>query len=172
MTTGVIRTKGTRLYFATPLDASSSDSDGVTIKYVACATGIAGLGGPADQIDTTCLGSTEREFVQGMANPGQITVPFNAIPASGSQQALWDLFADGRNVSFMIVCSDAVDAGNVPVSVDSDDRLISAGSTTAEFLAYVSDMAIDIQTNEIVRGTLTLQRSGAVAWDWPTATLT
>ena len=58
-------------------------------------------------------------------------------------------------------------AGTLPTSVDSDDRLVSAGSTTAEFLGYVSDVTIDIQTNEIVRGSLVIQRSGAVAWDWP-----
>jgi len=58
----------------------------------------------------------------------------------------------------------------VPVAVDSSQRLVSAGPTTAEFLGYVSDVTIDVQTNEIVRGSLIVQRSGAIAWDWPTVT--
>ena len=118
MTTGTIRTKGTRLYFATPTDASSQDADGITIKYVACATGIQGLGGAADQIDTTCLSSEEREYVQGMANPGQITVPFNVIPSAGSHQALFALKDSGDVISWMVAFSDAVAANTVPVAVD------------------------------------------------------
>ena len=170
MTTGTIRTKGTRLYFASPLLASNDDADGVVIKYVACATGITGLGGAADQIDITCLSSEEREYVQGMANPGQITVPFNVIPSSESHQALFALKDAGTQISWMVCFSDAVAAGDVPTAVDSDQRLVSAGSTSAEFLGYVSDVTLDVQTNEIVRGTLIIQRSGAIVWDWPVAT--
>lgn len=170
MTAGTIRTKGTRLYFASPLLASNDDADGVVIKYVNCATGIQGLGGAADQIDITCLDSAEREFSQGMANPGQITVPFNIIPSLEAHQALFALYSGGNTISWMICFSDAVDAGDVPVAVDSDQRLVSTGPTTAEFLGYVSDVNLDIQTNEIVRGTLVIQRSGAVVFDWPAAT--
>lgn len=170
MTTGTIRTKGTRLYFATPTDASSDDPDGVTIKYVLCATGVQGLGGAADQIDISCLESQEREYVQGMANPGQVTVPFNMIPSAGSHQALMALQASGAVIGWMVTFSDAVTAGTVPVSIDSNGRLVSTGPTTAEFLGYVSDVTIDVQTNEIVRGNLIVQRSGAIEWDWPAVT--
>lgn len=171
MTTGTVKTKGTRLYFATPLDASSDDSDGVTIKHVNCATGIQGLGGAADQIESTCLDSLEHEYEQGMPNPGQVTIPFNVIPAAGSHQALFALKDAGSICSWMVCLSDAVSAGDIPISVDSDLRLVSAGPTTAEFLGYVADVSIDIQTNEIVRGTLLVQRSGAIAWDWPDITI-
>lgn len=170
MTAGTLRTKGTRLYFATPTDASSQDADGITIKYVLCATGVQGLGGAADQVDITCLDSAEREYVQGMANPGQVTVPFNMIPSAGSHQALLALQASGDVISWMIAFSDATTAGTVPVAVDSSQRLVSAGPTTAEFLGYVSDVTIDVQTNEIVRGSLVVQRSGAINWDWPAVT--
>lgn len=168
MTTGVVQTKGTRLFFATPLAASSSDADGVVILKVACPTGIQGLGGAANQIDTTCLDSVEMEYARGMLNPGQITVPINFIPRSEAHQALVALREDGSTISWMIVFSDQ---SGSPSSVDSNSRLVSPGETTAEFLAYVADFNIDIATNEIVRATLTLQRSGAVEWDFPTADL-
>jgi hypothetical protein len=32
--------------------------------------------------------------------------------------------------------------------------------------AYIADVTIDVATNEIVRGTMVLQRSGAVTWNW------
>ncbi len=170
MTTGTIATKGTRLYFADPLLASNDDADGVVIKYVNCATGVQGLGGAADQIDITCLDSTEREYNQGMANPGQITVPFNVIPTAESHQALFALKDGGNVISWMVVFSDAKALGYLPTAVDSDQRLVSAGATSAEFLGYVADVTIDVQTNEIVRGQLVIQRSGSINWDWPAAT--
>lgn len=159
MTAGTIETKGTRLYFA------KSDSE---ILKVACPTGITGLGGPADQIETTCLDSIEKEYVRGMLNPGKISVPINLIPRSASHQALLDLKDSGDIVSFMIVLSDQT---GEPTISSSDGRLESPGATTFEFLAYVDDVNVDITTNEIVKGTVTLQRSGAVVRDMPTADL-
>lgn len=158
MTTGTILTQGTRLFFAL------SDSE---ILKVACPTGITGLGGAGDQIDTTCLDSEEREFARGMLNPAAITVPINFIPASAAHQALIALRESGALVSWMIAMSDNT---GTPSTLDSNSRLISPGPTTAEFLAYVADLNVDIATNEIVRATVTLQRSGAVEWDFPAAT--
>lgn len=158
MTTGTITTKDTRIYFANP---TSSDAE---ILRVLCATGINGLGGPADQIDITCLDSDEREFVAGMANPGAVTVPINVIRDSAAHHALEELQASGETVSFMIVASDQ--PGDPTLS---DGRLVSPGPTSVEFLGYVSDFNIDIGINEIWRGTVTIQRSGARNFDWPAA---
>lgn len=169
MTEGVIRTQGTRLYFADPTSASSSDPDGVVIRYVACATGITGLGGQSPQINTSCLDSAEDEFQAGRNSPGQVNVPFNVIPRSAAHQALIDLDEAKTVISWMVVLSDA--QLTPPTSVDADSRLVSAGPTTVEFLGYVSDLQIDVQDNEIVRGTLVLQRSGAKVWDLPAADL-
>lgn len=159
MTEGVIKTQGTRLFFA----VSASE-----ILKVACPTGANGLSGARGQIDTTCLDSVEMEKVGAMLDPGQVTIPINFIPRSASHQALIDLRESGELISWMVVLSDQA---GTPSSVDSNDRLVSPGATTGEFLAYVSDFAIDVATNEIVRATLTLQRSGAVAWDFPSADL-
>ena len=160
MTTGVLETKGTRLFFG---DVENSSS----IYLVACPTGITGLGGAADQIDTTCLSSTEREYRQGLPNPGQLSVPINFIPQSASHQALIDLKEAGTTVSWMIALSDYTGAG--PTTFDSNGRLVSPGETTAEFFGYVADFTFDLALNEIARGTLTIQRSGAVNWDLPVA---
>lgn len=161
MTQGTVLTKGTRLYFAVP--GSSSE-----IHKVACPTGITGLGGAADQIDSTCLDSEEREYRPGMPNPGPVSVPINFIPGSASHQALVGLKESGETTSFMVVLSDQEDA---PDQLDSNGRLVSPGPTSFEFLGYVADFNIDVATNEIVRATVTIQRSGAVQYDWPAADL-
>lgn len=159
MTQGVIKTQDTDLYFA----VAASD-----IYKVACATGVTGLGGAADQIDTTCLDSVEREYARGMLNPGQVSVPINFIPRSAAHQALVALKDSGETVSWMIVLSDQAGA---PSTLDTDGRLVSPGATTVEFLAYVADFTVDVAINEIVRATLTLQRSGALVWNFPSADL-
>lgn len=157
---GTIKTKNTRLYFA----VSASE-----IHFVNCATGIQGLGGPATRIDETCLDSPEMEYSQGLRDPGQVNVPINFKPGSASHQALIALAESGDEISFMIVGSDQYPGA--PTSVDSDGRLVSPGASTAEFIAYVADIEVDIQTNEIWRGTVQLQRSGSVVWDLPSASL-
>jgi len=53
--------------------------------------------------------------------------------------------------------------------LDSNDELVAPASplrTSISFRGYVSDLNIDIATNEIVRGTLTIQRSGSVMPYW------
>lgn len=159
MTVGTLATKDTRLFFAVSESA---------IHKVACATGISGLGGARDQIDITCLDSDEREYSGGFRNPGQLSVPINFIPRSASHQALLDLVEAGTTISWMIVFSDQTGS---PTNVDSEGHLDSPGATTAEFMGYAADFAVDVATNEIVRGTLTVQRSGMVAWTKPTADL-
>lgn len=159
MTQGVLTTKGTKLWFA------KSDSE---VLNVACATGITGLGGAADQIDQTCLSSEEREYARGMLNPGQITVPINLIPRSASHQALLALRESGETISWLIALSDSV---ATPTIATSDGRLESSDPTTFEFLGYVADFNIDVTVNEIVRATLTIQRSGAVVSNLPAADL-
>lgn len=134
-----------------------------TIVKFACPTGITGLGGATDQIDTTCLGNNERTYVQGLANPGQVSVPFNFDPTQASHQILFDLKEAGNNLDWLIGLSDGT---NQPTLNSVDEFVAPTSRTSAEFVAYISDVNIDIATNEIVRGTLTLQRSGAVTWNF------
>jgi hypothetical protein len=155
MTTGTLKTQGTELFFVN--EFSSSDSE---VVKVACPTGITGLGGAADQLDDTCLDSTERTFKRGLGNPGAVNVPFNFIPTNLSHQDLLDMKEDGLNRDWMIGFSD----GTADPTLVGEVLTAPASRTSARFNAYVADVTIDIATNEIVRGTLVLQRSGAVDW--------
>jgi len=165
MTIGTIKTQGTELFL---IDNVTSTSD-VLLKF-SCPTGITGLGGAADQLEDTCLdNTTDKTYKRGLGNPGQVSVPFNFIPSNaGHQSVIDDIKADGRVLKWLIGFSDGTAAPTVTAGAFTPP----ANRTSAEFDAYVADVNIDVATNEIVRGTLTLQRSGAVEWNWlgPTPT--
>lgn len=153
-----IKTQGTHLYF---IDTVSS-SDPAVVK-LHCPTGITGLGGPSTQIDTTCLDDFDRTFAKGLGNPGEVSVPFNFDPQEVSHQMLFDLKEDGRNLAWYMGLSD----GTAAPTLDTNDAFVIPTSRSGfQFEAYVSDVNIDVATDEIVRGTLTLQRSGAVVMTW------
>lgn len=150
-----VKTQGTEIFFIDTVSSSTA-----ALVKLSCPTGVTGLGGAADQIDTTCLEATERTYLRGLATPGQVSVPFNFDPEQTSHQILFDLKEDGSVLDWCIALSDGT----------ADPTLVSgafsgpASRTNAKFEAYVADVNIDIATNEVVRGTLTLQRSGAVTW--------
>jgi hypothetical protein len=163
MTTGTVKSQGTKLYFA--VAGTSSE-----IHAVACPTQISGLGGAANQIDITCLDSAEMEYVRGMQNPGQITVPINLIPRSASHQALLDLRTSGDETSFGIFGPDS----DPPTDVDSNGNLVGTAADQKPniiFRGYVADFTIDVGTNDIWRGSITIQRTGAPQYNFPTADL-
>jgi Phage tail tube, TTP, lambda-like len=156
MTIGTVKTQGTELYV---IDASVTASEEELYK-IACPTGISGLGGARDQIEDTCLDTTdEKTYVAGLGNPGQVSVPFNLIPRNGSHQFLFAWKEAGVNMKWLVCLSES----STQPTVDTDGEFVKpTDRTTIAFTAYVSDVNIDMATNEIVRGTLTLQRSGAV----------
>jgi hypothetical protein len=167
MTTGTIKTQGTELWVIDTISAT----DAAVLKF-SCPTGITGLGGPADQIETTCLDATvERTYARGLGNPGQVNVPFNFIPSNDSHQVLFDLRDDGSVFQWMVGLAD----GTAAPTLNSDDEFVPPASplrTTLQFSAYVADITIDVAGNEIVRGTMILQRSGDLIrnWNGPTPT--
>lgn len=156
---GTVKTQGTQLYL---IDRFTS-SEPAIVRF-ACPTGITGLGGPKDQIDTTCLEVTDdATSVSGLGRPGQVTVPFNLIPSAFSHQTLFDLKESGDVLSWIACLSES----NTAPQLDSNDEFDPpADRTSFRFRAYIADVNIDIAGNEIVRGTLTLQRSGTVTPTW------
>lgn len=158
MTTGTVRTQGTELFV---IDTISDPMTPAIVK-LSCPTGIQGLGGARDQVEDTCLDTTgDKTFVAGLGNPGQVSVPFNLIPRDASHQALFGWKSSGDVLSWVVCLSEGTDAP----TLDTDDTFIlPSDRTTIEFAGFVSDVNIDVATNEIVRGTLTIQRSGDVTF--------
>jgi hypothetical protein len=168
MTIGTIKTQGTELWFIDRFTTSDTD-----LLKLSCPTGIQGIGsGAKAQIPTTCLDNTEDETsVPGLGSPTPITVPFNFIPSAHSHQVLYDLKSSGDTVRWLAGLSD----GTAAPTVNDDQEFVpptSPNRTSVEWQGYVSEVSIDIATNEIVRGTLTIQRTGSETWHWngPTPT--
>lgn len=154
-----LKTQGTHLYFVKP-----GTPTGTAVK-VTCPTGISGLGGAADQIDTTCLDDTDdRQYVRGLGNPGQVTVPFVLKAGDASHADLIALKAAGTSVEWMVCMSDATTAPTVTASTNSFAALTTRSNI--EFTGYVADITIDAAGNEVVRGTMTIQRAGAWTVTW------
>jgi hypothetical protein len=149
MTIGTVKTQGTELYFV---------NDAHTVVKISCPTGITGLGGAADRIETTCLDTTgDKQYAAGLGDPSQVSVPFNMIPTDTSHQALLALKESGETVHWLIGLSD----GTTQPTVDTDFAFIPpTGRSSITFDGYVADFNLDIATNEIVKGTMTIQRSG------------
>lgn len=149
-----IKSQGTTLYF---VDATQSSPAVVTMK---CPTGISGMGGARDQIDDTCLANTaDKTFVGGLGNPGQVSVPFILSPTDASHKDLFDLKDAGTTLEWCVGLSDGTNAA----TLDSNDSFVAPTSRSSIiFNGYVSDVNIDVAGNDVVRGTLTIQRSGAV----------
>lgn len=168
MTTGTLKTQGTELFTVDSLSASVA----AVLKF-ACPTGITGLGGAADQLEETCLDDLiDKAYKRGLGNPGQVSVPFNFIPTNGSHQILFDLKDSGDVLPWLIGMSDGY---GIAPTLDANDELVPPPApqrSSIGFQAYIADINIDIATNTIVVGTLTLQRSGPVVpyWNGPTPT--
>lgn len=155
MTTGTLRTQGSELYVIET--ASVSDP---TITKFTCPTGINGLGGARDQLEDTCLDNTgDKTYLAGLGNPGQVTVPFNLVPREVSHQILFTLKAAGTVLKWIACLSESTTAP----TMDTDLEFVApADRTSFRFDGFISDVNIDIATNEVVRGTMTIQRSGDV----------
>jgi hypothetical protein len=148
-----IKTQGTELYFL----------DGASVLKLTCPTGITGLGGARDQIETTCLDNLDdKTYESGLGNPGQVSVPFVFKPSEASQQTLFDYHDTGEVTEWLIGFSD----GTTAPTVVSASLSIGTTRTSAKFDGFIADVNIDVATNEIVRGTMTIQRSGNVSWIW------
>lgn len=155
-----LKTQGTHLYL---VDRSGTPA----LVKMECPTGISGVtAGARDQIEDTCLDNTgDKTFIAGLGNPGTVSVPFVLNPQAASHQLLVDLKESGEMVDWIVLLSDGTAAPTLSVGDE-----ITPPTTRSSFVfeAFVSDVAIDIATNEVVRGTLTLQRSGSVTATWKT----
>jgi hypothetical protein len=152
-----LRTQGTEVFFVDTVTASQE-----ALVQMTCPTGVQGLGGARDQIEDTCLDNTEEKtFVAGLGNPGDVTIPFVFNPQASSHELLFSLKAAGDVLSWCVALSD----GSADPTLNTDEGLDPpANRSSFLFSGFVKDVNIDIATNEVVRGTLIVQRSGAVTF--------
>jgi len=148
-----IKTQGTQLYFI----------DNAAVKTLTCPTGITGLGSTRDQIDVTCLNAqSDKSFVGGLGTPGTLNVPFVFDPTALDQRLLFTMRDAATETDWLIGFSD----GTTAPTVVSGQLTMATTRTSASCNGYIADVTIDIATNEVVRGTMTIQLTGSTAWTW------
>lgn len=150
-----ILTQGTNVYLIDPADDS--------VITVACATAFNPGGAPADQIETTCLESTDRTYSPGLRTPGQASLTINADPTQASHTRMQALSAASTvlTTSWAIGWSD----GTAPPTVDSNgDWVLPTTRTWYTFDGYIADFPFDFALNSVVSTDISIQRSGVATW--------
>lgn len=148
-----IKSQKTELFWA---------SAATTATRAVAVDSISGLGGAADQIETTTLDdASDKQFVAGLGNPGAVTIGFKVHSTEVSHESLFALKAAGTVMSWGIYSSPTTVAPTAVASV----MQVSATRNSIIFSGYVSDFNIDIAGNDVWKGTITIQRSGTVALD-------
>lgn len=145
-----IKTQGTQLYVIDPADQS--------IITVTCVTSLSGLTSPIDQIETTCLDSDAREYVAGMATPGQAQFGINFDPQDASHLRLLALKNEGATLEFAIGFSD----GTAAPTADTGGFILPTSRSYLTFNGFISDLPFDFTLNAVVTSTVSIQVSGAV----------
>ena len=152
----VIKSQGTELYF---IDAAGK------LKKLTCPTGITGINsGSKSQINSTCLSDTlDEQFVGGLRSPGAVSIPYNVHRKDESHIALDELDKSVDLTDFMVCLSD----GTTAPTLTAGAITAPTGRTCVSFKAYVAENTWDVAQNEIVKGNLSIQRSGEVTKHHP-----
>lgn len=148
--TTAAKTQGIELYYASAPTVAS--------KIAQITSAPPPMGGARSQIDITTLDSIEHEYASGMANPAseQFGIIFN--PGDTSHQALIALKNSGVLVPWWLGLSDGTVA---PTVVASAFVVTPVARSFFTFLGYVADVALATGINDVIKGTVTIQRSGA-----------
>lgn len=143
------KTQGTQLYVADP----ATD----TLITVGCVTNITGITATRDQIETTCLDSTARTYVAGLAAPGAATFTINFDPTDASHTRLHELYVSGDTLEFALGWSD----GTAAPTVDTNGTFnLPTTRTWISFDGFITDLPFDFALNTVVTSNVSVQVSG------------
>jgi hypothetical protein len=143
-----LKTQGTQLYFIDP--------DTFAVTTVGCVTALTGLTAARDQIETTCLDSTARTYVSGMATPGAAQFTINFDPTDDSHVRLHELYVEGADLDFALGWSD----GTAAPTSDSTAFTTPTTRTWVLFSGFISDLPFDFALNTVVTSNVSVQVSG------------
>jgi hypothetical protein len=144
-----LKTQGTQLYVADP----ATD----TLITVGCVTNITGITATRDQIETTCLDSTARTYVAGLAAPGAATFTINFDPTDASHTRLHELYVSGDTLEFALGWSD----GTAAPTVDTNGTFnLPTTRTWIAFDGFITDLPFDFALNTVVTSNVSVQVSG------------
>ena len=154
----VVHTQGTRLYVV--------DASGATPKlaWIDCVKSISGIGsGTASKIDVTRLSDTgSRRQVSGLSDPESISIPYQFDTSANNHQLFEKL--KGKNVQWMFAMADG--DGEPTLETATGKMTAPTNRTCGTFDGFIEGNAIEMAENEVVRGTLTIARSGNITYSY------
>jgi len=142
-----VKTQGSELYFIDP--------DTADVVEVGCVTTLTGLTAARDQIETTCLDSTARTYVAGMATPGQAQFTVNFDPSDASHVRLHELYVEGVTIDWALGWSD----GTAAPTSDSSAFTTPTTRTFILFNGFLTDVPFEFALNTVVTSNIAVQVS-------------
>lgn len=134
-------------------------SQGTTLTWNTNAVGeIVDINGPTstrDEIDSTNLGSTAKEFQLALVDNGTLSMTVNCKPADLGQEGLEGDFNTDPPPSRAVL---------ITLPIDTDQSHSTA--TTLAFNARCSGFELAVATDAIVQINVSLRLTGAVTWTW------
>ena len=152
---GTLKTQGTQLWMVTA--ASTSVEIGNIISFNPPSPA-------ADEIESTNLSSTAKEFVQGLIDYGEGSFEVNFDPSSAAHQAVLTGLAAGTTREFLIGFSDATTA--VPSVTGSSFGAPPTTRSWVKFSGFIKGFVMQGGTNDLVKATLTVRNSGSPTYTW------
>ena len=155
-----IKSQGTHIYI---VDNITTPATPVLVKML-CPASVSGVGsGARDQIDTTDLDALiDRSYVGGLSSPATVSVPYQFDPSQASHKLIQSLKTSGTLTDFIICLSDGTVAPTLSAGVLTAP--LASARSSIKFSGYISENSIEIATNDIIKGTLSIQRSGSETW--------
>lgn len=149
-----VKTQGTDLY--------AIDPDTGELLDVGCVTEISGIDSTIDQIETTCLNSTAREYEAGLATPGAASFTINTDPSNPTHVRLHQIKTAGKKTKWAIGWSEAP---GVPPTTESDsngdyDFDLPGTRSWIVFDGFMNSFPFSFALNAVVTSSIGIQVSG------------
>lgn len=144
-----IKTQGTRLYTIDPSDES--------LITVGCITSLDGIDTTNEQLDITCLSDLARQFIAGLATPGQASFGINFDTSDSTHTRLHQLKVAGTSLVWAVGFSDGT---TLPV-VDSGGTFdLATTRSWIRFNGYMANFPFNFALNSVIQSTVGIQVSG------------
>ena len=147
--TNATKTKHTTIYVVTGATAATKI---VAVKQAGVPSA------PASDIDISCWDDDFDQFVSGRKSTGEITL--EVIYDATDHDPIETLYQSGALAEFLVLApaSDTAEA-SAPTVVASAFQPVTAVDNI-KFKGYVKDFAVQMQDNDVWRGTITIKGSG------------
>lgn len=153
----VTKTQGTSLYMVTGATTSA---------LVGNITSFNPPSPTADEIETTNLASTAKEFVQGLIDYGEGSFELNFDTTSTAHQGLLTTLQAGTSGQWLIGFSDGTDAA--PSVTSSAFGTLPTTRSWIKFTGFIKALPMQGGTNDVLKATLTVRNSGQPTYSWKT----